>query len=336
MIGSSACWRGSVTAPSCERIVLLLRSTLAIEPRPVAVGAALAIDADVAEQTRPTSRIELTSTGRLGVAQAFALVSVGVAALAFDSCWSVATGVTCPAPVALANGSDVTLAADVPRVSALPATERFNAVAVADPAKTSGESAAAGPATTKPARRQAAAPAPTRLIRFTCIPSALPATPPRRHLARSIDAAAAASSGTTQSSAARDANPAHCCKERREVPFLTIFPLAIQLFSEGSGRDQRDIGDERADQRNIGGVVEGDGGTDIAVLMHDRHVETGGIERRRCQCRPPLVPSGATGGRRRPRRLARGVGDGDLPGGDDGDLHNAEQQQRDQREQQRQ
>src|SRR4051812_25144436 len=75
MIGSSACWRGSVTAPSCERIVLLLRSTVAIEPRPVAVGAALAIEADVAEQTRPTSRIELTSTGRPGGAQALALVA---------------------------------------------------------------------------------------------------------------------------------------------------------------------------------------------------------------------------------------------------------------------
>src|SRR4051794_4968955 len=274
MIGFSACWRGSVTAPSCERIVLLLRSTVAIEPKPVAVGAALAIDAVVAGQTRPTSRIELTWGGRLGVPHALALVSVGVAALAFDSCWAVAMGVPCPAPVASANGSDVTLAAEVPRVSALPATERFNAVAVADPAKTSGESAAAGPATTNPARRQAAAPAPTRLIRFTCIPSALPVTPPRRHLARSIDAAAAASSGTTQSSAAHDANPAHCSKERREVPFLTIFPLAIRLFSEGNGRDQIDIWDERADQRDVGGIVEGDGGADIALLAHDRHVET--------------------------------------------------------------
>src|SRR3954452_5782456 len=126
MIGFSACWRGSVTAPSCERTVLLLRSTVAIEPKPVAVGAALAIDAVVAEQTRPIPRIELTWGGRLGVPHALALVSVGVAALAFDSCWTVATGVTCPAPVASANGSDVTLAAEVPRVSALPATERFN------------------------------------------------------------------------------------------------------------------------------------------------------------------------------------------------------------------
>src|SRR3954454_22936341 len=105
MIRFSACWRGPVTAPSCERIGLLLRSTVAIEPNPVAVGAALAIDAVVAEQTRQTSRMALTWAGRLGVPHALALVSVGVAALAFDSCWTVATGVTWPAPVASANGS---------------------------------------------------------------------------------------------------------------------------------------------------------------------------------------------------------------------------------------
>ena len=185
MIGFSACCSGAVTTPSVERTVLLLRSTVAIEPIPVANGAALAVEALVAEQTRPMSSTALTAGGTLGLAHAFAWVSVGVAVLAAECCWAVALGAAWPDASATAVGSEVTLAVDVPNVSEVPATERFRAVAVADPAYTSGESADAGPATTNPARRQAAAPAPIRLIRFTCIPFWIPGDAPKNvHLVR--------------------------------------------------------------------------------------------------------------------------------------------------------
>src|SRR5947207_14152629 len=115
-MGWSACCSGSVTAPSFDRTVLLLRPRLAIEPIPVAVGAALATDADVVEQTRPTSRIALTSAGMLGVPHALALALVGLAVSAFDAWLAVATGVTWPAPVASAVAVDATFAVDATMV----------------------------------------------------------------------------------------------------------------------------------------------------------------------------------------------------------------------------